>query len=284
MEAGQGAVSRVLIAEDEPALRGLLARVLADAGYEVAAAEDGTKALEDLDRDPFDLLLADVWMPGLTGLELLERVRASGRPLRVVLMTGDSTPETVLASIRGQACSYIRKPFTPPELLEIVRRTLATPWMSCPIEVLSATPQWVELLVPCERHAVDRIQDFLGTLESDLPQDVRDSVGAAFRELLLNAVEWGGGLDPSKKVRISYLRAKRLLLYRISDPGGGFRFEGLSHAAVTSFKQDPLRHAEVRESRGMRPGGLGILMARALVDEVIYNEAQNEVVLLKYLD
>jgi anti-sigma regulatory factor (Ser/Thr protein kinase) len=142
----------------------------------------------------------------------------------------------------------------------------------------------VELLVPCDRAAAERIHDFLMQLESDLPPEVRDAVGHAFRELLLNAVEWGGGLDPAKKVRISCLRARRLLIYRISDPGRGFRFEGLSHAAVTTSGEDPLRHAEVRESLGMRPGGFGILMARALVDELIYNEAQNEVVFVKYLD
>ena len=106
----------------------------------------------------------------------------------------------------------------------------------------------------------------------------------AFRELLFNAVEWGGKLDPTRKVRISCLRAKRMLLYRIADPGEGFDIEALQHAAVCNPDDDPLRHAVVREEQGLRPGGLGLAITRSLVDELIYNEARNEVVFVKYLD
>ena len=142
----------------------------------------------------------------------------------------------------------------------------------------------MELLVPCEHAAAERIQSFLMRLKGDLPEPVRESVGQAFRELLLNAIEWGGQLDPNRKVRISFLRARRMLLYRIADPGPGFRFENLSHAAVSNPEDNPVGHLAMREQKGLRPGGFGILMTRAMVDELLYNEAQNEVVLIKYLD
>jgi len=74
-----------------------------------------------------------------------------------------------------------------------------------------------------------------------------------------------------------------MLLYRIADPGTGFTMEGLDHAAI-SHPDNPIEHMEVRESKGLRPGGFGILMVKAKVDELIYNEAQNEVVFVKYLD
>jgi anti-sigma regulatory factor (Ser/Thr protein kinase) len=151
------------------------------------------------------------------------------------------------------------------------------------IEVVSARPNWLELVVPCMREAADRLQAVMAHLEADLPEDVRDSVGCAFRELLLNAVEWGGKLDPTRNVRISYLRAKRMLLYRIADPGAGFKMEELDHAAI-SHPDDPIEHMRIREDKGLRPGGFGILMASAKVDELIYNEKQNEVVFVKYLD
>jgi len=121
-------------------------------------------------------------------------------------------------------------------------------------------------------------------LKSDLPAEVRDRIGHAFRELLLNAIEWGGQLDPNRKVRIAYLRGQRMLMYRISDPGPGFRFENLEHAAAGHPPGEVLEHAAIREEKGIRPGGFGILLAQAMVDEVIYNEAHNEVVLIKYLD
>jgi len=109
-------------------------------------------------------------------------------------------------------------------------------------------------------------------------------VGQAFHELLLNAVEWGGKLDASRKVRISYLRAKRMLMYRIADPGPGFKFSELDHAAISHSPDDPTVHDAIRQQKGLRPGGFGLLMTQANVDELLYNEAQNEVVFVKYLD
>ena len=99
----------------------------------------------------------------------------------------------------------------------------------------------------------------------------------------MNAIEWGGRLDPNQKVRISYLRGRRMLLYRIADPGTGFRFDGLKHAAVVNPPDQPWQHIEERDRKGLRPGGFGIMMVKSLADELLFNEAQNEVVLVKYL-
>ena len=113
---------------------------------------------------------------------------------------------------------------------------------------------------------------------------MREAVAQAFRELLMNAVEWGGKLDPNRKVRISCVRAKKMLLYRIADPGEGFDIDGLRHAAISNPEDDPIRHSVVREERGLRPGGFGLAMTQSLVDELIYNEARNEVIFVKYLE
>jgi anti-sigma regulatory factor (Ser/Thr protein kinase) len=152
------------------------------------------------------------------------------------------------------------------------------------LEVVSATPNWVELLISSTREAAEMAQAFVAKLEADLPHELINSVRQALRELLLNAVEWGGKLDPNQKVRIARLRYPRMLLYFVADPGPGFSFEGLAHAAVHQTSAEAIaRVAIVRDELGMRPGGFGIAMARAIADELLYNEAQNEVVLIKYL-
>jgi anti-sigma regulatory factor (Ser/Thr protein kinase) len=199
-------------------------------------------------------------------------------------MTADDTPSTLLRAVREQAHRYIHKPVEPARLLQAVEAALAAGPGLRPIEVLSAKPDWVELLVPCETEAAERIQLFLSQLDADLPAGVRETVGMAFRELLMNAIEWGGQLDPTRNVRISYLRARRMVLYRIADPGRGFRFDEITHSAVTNPEGQPLEHIRAREEKGLRAGGFGILMARELVDELLYNEAHNEVVFVKYLD
>jgi anti-sigma regulatory factor (Ser/Thr protein kinase) len=199
-------------------------------------------------------------------------------------MTADDTPETLIRAVKEQACRYLRKPVEPQTLAEVVREVLESKPPSRPIEVLSSRPNWVELLVPCEFQSANKIHSLLTSLDADLPEEVRESVALAFRELLMNAVEWGGKLDPSRSVRIAYLRARRMVLYRISDPGQGFSFGDLAHSALANATEQSFEHIEVRQRKGLRPGGFGLLMTRALVDELIYNEAQNEVVFVKYLD
>jgi CheY-like chemotaxis protein/anti-sigma regulatory factor (Ser/Thr protein kinase) len=262
-----------------------MSALLEDKGHIVVQAADGPAALRELAGGVFDVMLLDVGLPGMSGLDVLAVVQTLAVPPRVVMITADDAPETLLKAVRRQADRYVTKPFEPAAILEVVDDVLAAPPAAAlPIEVVSARPEWVELVAPCSLRVADRIQSFMMRLEADLPEAVRESVGRAFRELLSNAVEWGGKLDPARTVRISCLRARRMLLYRIADPGEGFDIERLTHAAIHNPDGDPLQHHFVREEKGLRPGGLGLAITRELVDELIYNEARNEVVFVKYLD
>jgi CheY-like chemotaxis protein/anti-sigma regulatory factor (Ser/Thr protein kinase) len=273
--------ARVLVVDDDRTTRHVTRTVLAKAGFSVGVAKDGVEAIKCLRRKKYDLTLLDVWMPRMDGLAVLDHLKHLKQKPRVVVLTSDETPETLLRAIGQQAHHFVHKPIEPQALVTIVREVLnAAP--QPPIGVVSARANWVELSVPCTREAADRLQGVMSRLDADLPEEVRELVGYAFRELLLNAIEWGGKLDPKRRVRISYLRAKRMLLYRIADPGPGFRTEDLDHAAIN--QKDPLEHMNVRERKGLRPGGFGILTVGAKVDELIYNEKQNEVVFVKYLD
>jgi PAS domain S-box-containing protein len=167
------------------------------------------------------------------------------------------------------------------DLLNVIQSALQDSDERQTIEVVSAVPGWVELIVPCTREAAERIASVVERLGAGIPEDVLDSVAFAFRELVMNAVEWGGGLDPSRKVRITCVRTDRMLMYRIADPGPGFTFDNLDHAAIAH--DNPIDHLMVRDAKGLRPGGFGVLTVRASVDELVYNQKQNEVIFIKYL-
>jgi anti-sigma regulatory factor (Ser/Thr protein kinase) len=222
-------------------------------------------------------------MPKMSGLGLIGTLHGEKHIPKIIVMTSDKTSDTVLNSLRGQVYQFLSKPVDAQTLISTVDNALSEDPAIPPIEVLSANKHWVELLVPCERSVVSRVQSFLSRLETDLPADVMEKVGYAFRELLNNAIEWGGHLDPNLKVRISYIRTRKLLMYRLDDPGPGFKMEDLKHAAVSNPADDPMAHMTVREQKGLRPGGLGLMLTQQLVDELVYNEARNEVVLIKYL-
>jgi CheY-like chemotaxis protein len=276
---------QILVVDDDRGIRLALSTLLKDAGYGVTEAADGSEALSILKQGGIDVMLLDIGLPGMSGLDVLAHARTLAAPPRVVVITSDDAPETLLRAVRGQADRFITKPFAPAAIVEVVVDVLAVkPAAAMPIEVISARPDWLELVAPCALEVGERIQAFVMQLEADLPDAVRESVAQAFRELLNNAIEWGGKLDPNHKVRISCLRARRMLLYRIADPGEGFDIERLSHAAICNPDDNPIQHAIVREEKGLRPGGLGLAMTRSLVDELLYNEARNEVVFVKYLD
>ena len=275
-------MSKILIAEDDGSTRVLVEAILEDAGHTTETVTDGTKAYDRISTTSFDLLLTDIWMPGLNGLELLSKIKTLPSPPPVIVMTSDDTSDTLLKAIREQAYHYISKPIDPQELIRLVQDGLSVSRQETFIEVTSATPNWVEILVPCDQKSAGRMRNFVMQLEADLPEDLRETIAMSFYELLANAIEWGGKLDPSKKVRIAFLRFERMLMFRIADPGSGFDMDELEHAALNN-PDDPIAHMSVRENQGLRPGGFGLLMVKTSADELIYNEARNEVAFVKYL-
>jgi CheY-like chemotaxis protein len=273
---------RILLVDDDRAALDGLSQLLEMSGFEVTTARDGVEALDRIGRERFDVMLLDIWLPRMTGLELLAQLPDQPHQPKVIVMTGDDSQETLLLTLREQAYQYVRKPIQPQKLMDLLRRTLAAPSGLPAIVVVSATPTWVEVLVPCARDASDRIQSYIRQLEVDLPREVRDRVGLVFRELLLDAMQWHGHLDPNCRVRIAYLRAQRMLLYRISDAGLGSGATDSARTAagrqvVGAGSTEPQAPAEGR----LRPGHL---LALAQADELLVNESGNEVVVVKYLE
>jgi DNA-binding response OmpR family regulator len=277
-------VQRILVVEDNPVLQKLVRSALEHEGYDVLTADDAVQGLELVARGKIDVALLDVMMPGMDGLTMLSHLREQNDNLRVIIMTALNTPETAVSALRDQACDWLRKPFEIQQLLSAVQTALELKPRNGNIEVLSAHPEWIELRVPCDPAAVDPLERLMAQLKTDLPRETRENVTYAFREMLRNAMEYGGKNDPSQYLEVSYLRTPRLILYRIKDPGEGFCIEFLKHAAILNPEGHPLGHENVRTLQGLRPGGFGILIARNMVDEMLYNERHNEVVLIKYLD
>ncbi len=272
----------ILVVDDDASLCKLITHILEREGHAIVTCGTGVDAINLLRHRRFDVLLLDLGLPDMDGLNLLTVWRGNNGT-KVIVITADDTAETLMTAIRSGAYLYIRKPFQPEQLRDLVATALKAQEAQR-IEVLSAKPDWLELSVPCSRDAAERMDQFMRQVKIDLPEDEREGVAQAFRELLMNAVEWGGGLDPTRRVRISLLRTPRMLQYRVSDPGPGFRLEDLPHAAISNAPGDVFSHDLVRQQKGMRPGGLGLMMVRAIADELLYNEKHNEVIFIKYLN
>jgi anti-sigma regulatory factor (Ser/Thr protein kinase) len=261
----------------------LLAGLFEKDKWEIQFAADNAQALELARNGPFDLIVTAESTPGKEDLELLRRLRMVRPHTRLIILTEQFVPGDVLAAIRERAFSYFSRPFSTERFEEMIRIAMSEPVWDDGIELLSGKPDWVRLSVRCDLVTANRLLQFYREA-SDLPDAETEEVAAAFREILMNAIEHGGKFDPSQHVEVSYVRTRRMVLCRVKDPGQGFSLEELEHSAIANPEEDPFKHMETREAQGKRPGGFGILMATKLVDDLIYNEKGNEVLLVKYLD
>jgi DNA-binding NtrC family response regulator len=114
--------ARVLIVDDERGIRALCTDLLRRAGYETEAVDSPEAALRRLDEARFDVVVMDINMPVMNGVELCRRVRARNPGQPVVLITGCPSIDTAVRGIREGACEYVVKPFTPEQLREVVGR------------------------------------------------------------------------------------------------------------------------------------------------------------------
>ncbi len=115
-------MSRVLIVDDEPGLRQSLGLLLGDAGFDVAAESDGRRGLDRALAEPFDLVLCDVRMPQLSGIDFLRGYRDRGGTALVIMMSAYGGEDAALAAMKEGAYDYVPKPFRPDEVVLALRK------------------------------------------------------------------------------------------------------------------------------------------------------------------
>jgi CheY-like chemotaxis protein/anti-sigma regulatory factor (Ser/Thr protein kinase) len=273
---------RILVIDPVLEVHEMLSRLLPDLGWDFEEAPDNSAALTRIETQPFDLIITAGKTSGKEDIELLQKIRRVRPHTRMIILTDKRTPEDVLASMRERAFSYFSEPFSMELLADMIRLASTGSCWDDGIEVLAATPEWVSLAARCDIKTADRLLQFLREI-TDLSEEERRGVGFAFREMLLNAIEHGGHFDPNEYVEISYVRTRHAVVCRIKDPGEGFSLDEIKHAAVANPPGDPLQHFAHREAQGLRPGGFGVMIAKQLVDDLVYNEKGNEVLLIKQL-
>jgi anti-sigma regulatory factor (Ser/Thr protein kinase) len=209
-------------------------------------------------------------------------VRAFRPGIRAVFLADSATPESVIAAVRAEVFAVFTPPYDHAEIADLVKKAAESEEWTDGIRVIGAAPHWISLRVRAQLVTADRVVALMDQLHKQLfEEEERDQLLMAFREILLNAIEHGAGFDADKEVRVDAVRTRRALTFYFRDPGPGFIPDQLPHAATEA---DPLSHLEKRHEAGIRPGGFGLLLSRQLVDEIVYNQTGNEVLLVKHLD
>ena len=197
----------ILVVDDDPPIRRMLERTLVAEGYEVTTAADGGSALAEVERAAPDILVLDVAMPGLGGLEVCRRVRTKGLGFPVLLLTARDAVDERVAGLDAGADDYLVKPFAPEELLARIRALLRRGRE--PAEVLTFGDLVLEVSTRSAQRG-DRRLVLSGREAALLELLLRNSRQVVSRELALERV-WGGVAAASPNVvdrYVNYLRRK----------------------------------------------------------------------------
>jgi DNA-binding NtrC family response regulator len=115
---------RILVIDDEDIVRTSCSRALAPEGYEVKLAKNGLEALKMISEEKCDIVLTDLKMPDMDGIEVLKKIKEGWPEIEVIIITGYQTVDTAVKSIKLGAFDYIEKPFTPDALLAAVAKAM----------------------------------------------------------------------------------------------------------------------------------------------------------------
>jgi excisionase family DNA binding protein len=118
---------RILVVDDESSIRDLLSKTLALAEYDVDTASDGRSALEQLRLYPYDLLIADLKMPGIDGLSVIREAKRLKSDLPVIIITGYSTETAAIEAVNLGVTGYLTKPFRVPQVLAAAAKAIGEP-------------------------------------------------------------------------------------------------------------------------------------------------------------
>jgi anti-sigma regulatory factor (Ser/Thr protein kinase) len=277
-------MSRVLIIDSQISIGRGIGEVLVSAGLEVEYAAGHIDALHRLRCRAFSVIVTGAESVIEEALALLDEMRHIRPSLKCIVLAPHTTPEEIIRALRARIFGCFTPPFNVREIAGLVRDAAASDDSNAEIEVISARAGWIAVRVNCRLATADRLMTFAREFAAQLPESKRQEIMFALREILMNAMEHGAKFNPDQVVEVNAIRTARTMTFRVRDPGAGFRKEDITHAAHANSPDDPMAHIIQRQQQGMRAGGYGMLLAAGTVDELIYNETGNEVLLIKYLD
>ena len=209
----------LMIAPGEALLKLLRASPLLER-HEVEVAAGGTDAIRRLRQRAFDVLITAPDTDLDEDVAVLDEVRAARPGVRIVILAPHATPVQVIAALRERVFACFSAPFDASEIADMVARAAEAEDWKDGIEVHDATPDWIHVHVNCRLLSAERLVNFFTELRSDVPNAPRDDFMYAFREVLMNAMEHGGGFEPDQVVEFETggSRPKFLYMWTIREP------------------------------------------------------------------
>jgi anti-sigma regulatory factor (Ser/Thr protein kinase) len=276
-------MGRLLVIGNDPALPGALEASHHLAEHTVESCAGPFEATRILRTRAIDVVVTDPSTSASEDLALVNDLYQTRPGVKAIVLAPALSNADVIAALRQHVYACFTRPIDYEEVAAMAQAAIEDVNWRDGIEVTSGLPYWITLRVSCRLITADRLTRFMTEYNGNIPSTERDLLMTAFREMLLNAMEHGAGFDPEKVIEVTAARTARAIVFHFRDPGHGFDRTDLSHAASSPQPADVMKTAVERAENGLRPGGFGMLIVRQIVDELVYNEQGNEVLLIKHL-
>jgi len=302
MSSTQADSPRILVVDDEESIRKLLQKCLAGEGYKIDTAHDGQAALDKTLQRDYSLIITDVMMPRLGGLDLLKNLKVSRPEIPVVIITGFATTDITIQSLKLGAVDFITKPFRLSEIFFTVKRILDIQGREKGLqgvyrEVVRSTAKTFEC--PCRELDVDAVLHVIIKELADLgfcTDGDSMKLSLAIREAIDNAVEHGNLELPSghkhKEYMINPQAFQRWKTQRLEDPEYGSRRIRIEFECEDGRMEVRVRDEGAGFDTSRLPKSIeevetldsdlhGYRLMLLSMDEVRYNDKGNEITLVK---
>ena len=272
-------MAHILIVDDENTIMKMLVAWFLEKGHTVMEAPDGNIAERMIFTNAFDLIITDIVMPEMNGIDLLKRVKFVNPHIKFIVMTGFHKPENIPLCLEHNISRYIRKPFHMEHIDRMVEEVIGEKETERVKVANQVADGWLEMDLYSSEESLMLVHNCMEQyLYGYFPLQAINKTLWAFYEIVRNAMEWGNSLVKDRIVHVSCMVLSDRVLFKIQDHGKGFD-------VMKAFKQieDPFERLTRRENEGKRPGGYGIDITRKYMDDVFYNEKGNCVVMTKMI-
>lgn len=290
-------MTRILIVEDSPTQATQIRFLIEEAGYDAVVAEDGLAALESLANQPCDIVLTDLHMPNMNGLQLVEEVRNRYETIPVILITNDGTETIAAQALQKGAASYIPKRYLDSTLLSTLKGIVEMQ------DAAKSRQHILNTLVESRsKYILGNNQELVAVLVQHLETELRTfdfgdetglfQISMALTEAVLNAMDHGN-LELSSALRCDAEAYQKLRDERCSTPP----YESRRVALSVELTAEKIKLVVADEGKGfdpstipdptdpenlMRENGRGLMLIYSFMDEIHHNETGNEITMIKH--
>ncbi|MGH8311640.1 MAG: ATP-binding protein [Steroidobacteraceae bacterium] len=204
----------------------LLETLRADAGLRACTIERCHGAVSAVQRartQSVEVVLTDPETSVGEDIALARELTCVRPGVRTIVLAPEASSQELIDALREHVFACFTAPFEHAAIADMVKAALRVTRWRDGIEVVSGLPHWLTLRVSCHLLTADRLISFMSELQAAMPDEPRDLLIAAFRELLLNAMEHGAGFDPDKVIEVTAAKTARAIVYHFRDPGDGVR-------------------------------------------------------------